>query len=575
MNNNNHNSAKIYTGSTSGELRVSLTNSKQVINATNNKAQYYADMAKTYRDEAKKFSEDAQKNTNVTVNYINEIQTSLDNKINTKQDCGNYALVSDIPENVSELTNDSNYQDAAAVNNKILEYVPPQENCSGRFLMSNGTNTSWVPVTDYTSEFRNIIKSCPRDESSQPDLFSVITTNTEKIYPWTRPNLTGDGTHGGNTYAAFSSGTSAASRQAYKAFDANMSIAWDDSWASQNNSNVHWLCFYSPVPFKCDSITIKNISHDGYNYSCSAGRIEASNDNTNWTVEADFTNNESGSGASWTVNLTNPIYAKYRRFVSTASRYGNLVGVSDMQFNNATQKVSVIAGNTLEFNVSETDPLKIVLPNGKHVKISNSSTLSFEGFTDGHYYLFIDATGLIHIADGYYAQSIKPTNLDSTKKYFWLNTGCIPNKMYKLYNQEETEIQVVHIADVIMEQNLINEIVCQNVPSLDVLNAIAKANPISYVVEKYINGTSWYRVYSDGWCEQGGKLSAKYNGWVNYLKTFKTVLNFGLCLITTRGGASYDKETYPNSVLLTGFSITTLGSTDNSGAFWKAEGFIK
>ena len=34
----------------------------------------------------------------------------------------------------------------------------------------------------------------------------------------------------------------------------------------------------------------------------------------------------------------------------------------------------------------------------------------------------------------------------------------------------------------------------------------------SYVVESYVNGTSWYRVYSDGWKEQGGVASfPQYN----------------------------------------------------------------
>lgn len=28
-----------------------------------------------------------------------------------------------------------------------------------------------------------------------------------------------------------------------------------------------------------------------------------------------------------------------------------------------------------------------------------------------------------------------------------------------------------------------------------------------YITETYVNGTSWYRVYSDGWCEQGGVLN--------------------------------------------------------------------
>ena len=38
-----------------------------------------------------------------------------------------------------------------------------------------------------------------------------------------------------------------------------------------------------------------------------------------------------------------------------------------------------------------------------------------------------------------------------------------------------------------------------------------------YVTESYKNGTSWYRVWSDGWCEQGGQTGG---GTVMFLKTF-------------------------------------------------------
>ena len=34
---------------------------------------------------------------------------------------------------------------------------------------------------------------------------------------------------------------------------------------------------------------------------------------------------------------------------------------------------------------------------------------------------------------------------------------------------------------------------------------------INHITETYINGTSWYRVYSDGWCEQGGRYDIGYN----------------------------------------------------------------
>lgn len=43
---------------------------------------------------------------------------------------------------------------------------------------------------------------------------------------------------------------------------------------------------------------------------------------------------------------------------------------------------------------------------------------------------------------------------------------------------------------------------------------------VQCVVETYVNGTSWYRVWSDKWCEQGGG-NITSSGNVNFLKPFK------------------------------------------------------
>ena len=40
------------------------------------------------------------------------------------------------------------------------------------------------------------------------------------------------------------------------------------------------------------------------------------------------------------------------------------------------------------------------------------------------------------------------------------------------------------------------------------------------VIETYQNGNSWYRIYSDGWCEQGGSLSVNGTVSVVYLQPF-------------------------------------------------------
>ena len=43
----------IYTASVAGGLKVSAADTRQVISATNNRAQYFAELAEKYKDEAK------------------------------------------------------------------------------------------------------------------------------------------------------------------------------------------------------------------------------------------------------------------------------------------------------------------------------------------------------------------------------------------------------------------------------------------------------------------------------------------------------------------------------------------
>lgn len=43
------------------------------------------------------------------------------------------------------------------------------------------------------------------------------------------------------------------------------------------------------------------------------------------------------------------------------------------------------------------------------------------------------------------------------------------------------------------------------------------------VVESYRNGTEWYRVWSDGWLEQGGQVTKVTKGNITFLKAFKNM----------------------------------------------------
>lgn len=52
-----------------------------------------------------------------------------------------------------------------------------------------------------------------------------------------------------------------------------------------------------------------------------------------------------------------------------------------------------------------------------------------------------------------------------------------------------------------------------------VQNTVDKNSLTAYVIDTYHSGTDWYRVWSDGWCEQGGSITTS-NGTIIFLKEF-------------------------------------------------------
>ena len=60
----------------------------------------------------------------------------------------------------------------------------------------------------------------------------------------------------------------------------------------------------------------------------------------------------------------------------------------------------------------------------------------------------------------------------------------------------------------------------------------AANNKVAVIVQNYVNGTSWYRVWSDGWIEQGGRHSAGDSVSVALLKAFSNT-NYTVSLTGT------------------------------------------
>lgn len=92
-------------------------------------------------------------------------------------------------------------------------------------------------------------------------------------------------------------------------------------------------------------------------------------------------------------------------------------------------------------------------------------------------------------------------------------------------------------------------------------------NSKGILVESYVNGTSWYRVYSDGWCEQGG---SNVSGRITLLKAFANT-NYIVIARMLFGGGDVSWDEYGGNTNKT----TTTFTVGKTPVNWYACGFIR
>lgn len=104
------------------------------------------------------------------------------------------------------------------------------------------------------------------------------------------------------------------------------------------------------------------------------------------------------------------------------------------------------------------------------------------------------------------------------------------------------------------------------------ITALSKA----YITETYISGTSWYRVWSDGWCEQGGGLHATADATtgvktIAFLKPFVNANYTFTCHIGQNNSDNISYYRMPYDKTATGFTYNKL---TNLVGGWYACGYI-
>lgn len=150
--------------------------------------------------------------------------------------------------------------------------------------------------------------------------------------PFTRPNLTANGTLGGTTFAVSASSEDSSSYRAFRAVDNNTSSYWSASTSSA------YYYFYNPNPLCVTALTTTwayKITYIKYN-STSYLNIAGSNDNSTWT-NISYTATQGSTTKILQINLANSNYYKYYRIYLTNS-YGqfalyelNIEGMEQIQ----------------------------------------------------------------------------------------------------------------------------------------------------------------------------------------------------------------------------------------------------
>jgi len=113
-------------------------------------------------------------------------------------------------------------------------------------------------------------------------------------------------------------------------------------------------------------------------------------------------------------------------------------------------------------------------------------------------------------------------------------------------------------------------------PNPNELYLVPDETSCPHIVETYDDAQtgSWYRIWSDGWCEQGGlKNTSGYSAVVTLLQPYRDNAYLGsACNVTTTYSDTYNVGFL---ALTTTTATIWTGTTNSSTCTWSAMGYIE
>ena len=238
----------------------------------------------------------------------------------------------------------------------------------------------------------------------------------------------------------------------------------------------------------------------------------------------------------------------------------------------------------------------VSMPNGKEengvlknteVEITSVRTVTLGSTSTTEYIGYLSPTGIDYmLATNYYESAIPPTNKNGYA--MWLNTQ--DNRFYvKNFSVSGSAWELVdalgNICKFTTSSGKITKFESKSVLSLLDTNTF---NLVPHIVETFDNGTSWYRLWSDGYIEQGGYAAqpgAAVEAYhtVTFLKPFRNNLYYifltsgvGMSGWQYANGASIGYGYQPDRNVFAGTASMQLSNAVGDGnvpLFWECKGY--
>lgn len=236
-------------------------------------------------------------------------------------------------------------------------------------------------------------------------------------------------------------------------------------------------------------------------------------------------------------------------------------------------KLSTEAYTDTDFVINTADttfrlPVKVKLASGNRVA-GNGMTL---GLTNGKNNVGMScaSNGNLTVGEGLYNIPVASSGTLGTRPAGVWGITTDPTKSGIETSSSGLKLYF-YVGETVQDANLIN--------AGQVLNDVANLKA-HYIVDTYVNGTSWYRVWSDGWIEQGGKTEKIGDGGTATVTLLKNFTNTSYSVTT---GTSFSPAGddggwmgayYVHTMTVSNFKVYSRSSMSGGRyVFWSACGF--